>query len=543
MRRALLPILASAVASVLVASIDAHSVPATGSKGGARPSWSTEPRDIQAICHIDMKRGPDIEGVIILGRIYPYFGTSYWDANGFYFTNENGSSSAILFDKYWDYIKNGEIAEFDPVYKGVPYRSRPKRKDVIAWPERDHIYFLSSRAMDEYDPENTVASISASIDSSSRPLIYRTAFVERFSVEYELLDYIPVYPRIPDEVAVRGATSIKPIHIMLRDIKKFRILLRPSERWAYDIDAARKRGERNHVFVAWFDKSSLPGCGPSSLYSPWENRAPPDSSRTRTDLHYKVEPFDLQAICHIETPDSQIVEGAILIASDVRPNDGYENIPQTNGFFFVEDRRYPPSRSEDRWRLLHEACLMPLDFDVWHYSHVPDRVINSSPLQSSWCNSSPDKKDYYLRDVTVEKYGKGRFREVKSEVVHDGSALVLKRSVENRYPGAFEMLECIPVFPEVPRERSLRKVTSIEPVCVPVSSIREFRILQFPSVLWLTRIALAEQEARNAGDHREDVRWLLKNDIQGGSLNWIKSNRLYKVPRHPGLDLSNIRGY
>jgi hypothetical protein len=59
----------------------------------------------------------------------------------------------------------------------------------------------------------------------------------------------------------------------------------------------------------------------------------------------------------------------------------------------------------------------------------------------------------------------------------------------------------------------------------------------------LLGIERAELEAWKARVDREEVRWLLGGSTQGVSLRRIKSTFLYDLPRHPGLDLSNIWGY
>ena len=129
------------------------------------------------------------------------------------------------------------------------------------------------------------------------------------------------------------------------------------------------------------------------------------------------------------------------------------------------------------------------------------------------------------------------------DIARERSSLVLKRYVENRYPGAFETLTCIPVYTEIPSGQSLRIAASVQPACVPVSAIREFRFEMRPNVLWLTRLERAELEEWKARVNREEVRWLLGGSTQGVSLRPIKSTFLYDLPRHPGLDLSNIWGY
>jgi hypothetical protein len=477
--------------------------------------------DIQGICRIEMKRGPDIEGVVLLGRGYDCNCLHYWDSNGFYFIRGDSSSSAILFDRYNRYITSGKIP--DDEYWELSGTRRPP-PHVVEWPEHEKVYFLYARPnkefvpTKEYLPPETLTIIS-SIDSTSQPPLLRRDITEHLPVEYDLLDYIPVYPRIPDEVALRETKSMRPRRIPLRDIKTFRIVMRLSEKWAYEVWAADDRAYRRDASVRWYDASRLDFL--RRLYSPWENDPPAEGPEG-------LRPFDLQAVCRIETTDSQTVTGAILIASDVHPRE-FEYVPETNGFFFIPDD--PRMQGERRWE---EIYLFPFSSSLMRRGVTTFWTTVLDCGRRSYQGWPAHGKEYYLKDVTIQKLGKSRFRTAKSEVVREGESLVLKRDVVNRYPNVFEMRDCVPVYPEIPEDGSLREAASVQPVCVPMSKIRDFEILMNPPEVWWTRAAHSQMERPyHVKRGPMPVKWLVGYDDDPSREAW----RFLKPADAAGFDV------
>jgi hypothetical protein len=225
--------------------------------------------------------------------------------------------------------------------------------------------------------------------------------------------------------------------------------------------------------VRWLNESTVGEI--RGLYSPWENYP----------LEYPgigMRPFDLQAICRIETTDSQTVTGAISIANGVAP-ELLENPPETNGFLFLRDEpRMPGGRRGE------EIYLFPFEspgMERGMYVSWNGLARCSHKSEQGWPR---DAKEYYLKDVTIEKLGKSRFRTVRTEFVREGKSLVLRRDVVNRYPNVFEMRDCVPVYTEIPEDGSLRDAVSIQPMCIPMNKIQEFNILADPPEIWWIRV-------------------------------------------------------
>jgi hypothetical protein len=272
--------------------------------------------------------------------------------------------------------------------------------------------------------------------------------------------------------------------------------------------AAKDRASERDVDVLWLNASTVGEI--RELYSPWENYP----------LEYAgvgMRPFDLQAICRIETTDSQTVTGAISIARGVAPRL-LENPPETNGFLFLRDN--PQMLGSRRWE---EIYLFPFADPGMVRGGYVDWIGLASCGRKSQQGWPRDAKEYYLKDVTIEKLGKSRFRTVRTEFVRKGKSLVLRRDVVNRYPNVFEMRDCIPVYTEIPEDGSLRDAVSIQPKCVPMSKILEFNIIADPPEIWWTRIERSElKRPPYLKSGPTPIRWLLGHEIVWQSPIYLK---------------------
>ena len=188
---------------------------------------------------------------------------------------------------------------------------------------------------------------------------------------------------------------------------------------------------------------------------------------------------DVLSVCKIELRDGKTIEGVMIVAQG-----GYNRYYDTNGFYLVMDEN------------IEKVVLFSTDF----YAIQPYKgIIELSPTEKTGWGLTAKKKGwfenlkiYYLHDISLERYQSTNVTEVTVTADTLDSSIVLKRDIVHH--NAYELLDYIPVFTEVPRDLYLGQDISIEPLIVYTKDVERFELVLEPSQKWLDQITSAAGE-------------------------------------------------
>jgi hypothetical protein len=139
------------------------------------------------------------------------------------------------------------------------------------------VYYLHEITAKKYS-DRQLREILKEVRSAtdSTPAILKREVLQRN--EYELLDYVPIFPRVPAELYLAAENlSTKPVKVKIADIEKFELLVEPAEKWLEEIAAAEKEWWATHpdesgdlLVPDWFHRIGERREGYENLFKPWE---------------------------------------------------------------------------------------------------------------------------------------------------------------------------------------------------------------------------------------------------------------------------------
>ena len=205
-------------------------LPASSLAGGRLP-------DVQAICRMTLKTGETVEGIVLIAR-----GGSgrYCDTDGFYIELRDRPEIMVVFDlSFFAFEPDKGIIEVFPSSRG--------RWEQYTDPKVFYLRDISSASHKSKKSEITMET-----ERTDSAFILKRDVV--LHAEYELLDYVPVYPRVPEELYLRTTKSIEPLHISTGNIKRFEFIIDPASAWLEQISsvARQRKGEDTSIDLKWF---------------------------------------------------------------------------------------------------------------------------------------------------------------------------------------------------------------------------------------------------------------------------------------------------
>ena len=179
-----------------------------------------------AICRITLKDGKTIEGVILVGN-GGY--QRYLDTNGFYIIVDNPPHGklkrAILFNLRFEGILP---------FKGKMFRGQ-STSTIPTLANNPQVYYLHDITTKIHYYKET--KVEENLEKDKKPLILKRKISH--DLVYELLDHIPVYPKLPDVIHLESGyiqkEKIKPILVPMIQVEKFELLRDPPQKWLDDI--------------------------------------------------------------------------------------------------------------------------------------------------------------------------------------------------------------------------------------------------------------------------------------------------------------------
>jgi len=206
--------------------------------------------DIQAICRITQKDGKVIEGVLLMGK-GGY--QRYLDTNGFYIIAENPPHGhlkrAVLFNLQFQVI----LPFKGKVMRGGSTSTNPTLAN------NPQVYYLHDITSNNYYTDDT--KIEETLKQDKNPLILERQITH--DLIYELLDHIPVYPKLPDVIHLKSGSqqkeTITPIRVPVIQIEKFELLRNPPQKWLDDIAEKTRTWDQKYgtcddcvLLVEWY---------------------------------------------------------------------------------------------------------------------------------------------------------------------------------------------------------------------------------------------------------------------------------------------------
>lgn len=206
--------------------------------------------DIQAVCRITLKDGKTVDGILLVGK-GGY--QRYLDTNGFYIIAENPPyghlKRAVLFNLRFQWI--------------MPFKGKAKQGGSTSTnptlANNPRVYYLHDITSKNYYTDDTKIKETLK-QEKSRQILKRKI---THDLIYELLDYIPVYPELPDVIHLKSGyqqkKAITPIGIPVIQIEKFEILRNPPRKWLDDIAEKTRTWDQKYgtcddcvLLVEWY---------------------------------------------------------------------------------------------------------------------------------------------------------------------------------------------------------------------------------------------------------------------------------------------------
>ena len=192
---------------------------------------------------------------------------------------------------------------------------------------------------------------------------------------------------------------------------------------------------------------------------------------------------DVQAVCKIELKNGKTIEGVILVA-----RGGYNRHYDTNGFYLV----------------INNETVKVILFNTDFYAIQPYKgIVENSPTRKSgwgltWKRKGEleNTRTYYLRDISSLHYPSVDQTEIKEttdtvKIDPSDSLILLKRDIIHHI--AYELLDYVPIFREVPPELFLEVTSSNIALRVATKEIERFELVLEPSPKWLDQISNVTQ--------------------------------------------------
>ncbi len=206
---------------------------------------------------------------------------------------------------------------------------------------------------------------------------------------------------------------------------------------------------------------------------------------------------DVQAVCKIELKNGKTIEGVMLVA-----RGGYNRHHDTNGFYVV----------------INNETVKVVLFNTDFYAIQPYKgIVENSPTKKSgwgltWKRQGEleNTKTYYLKDISSLHYPSFDQTEIKEttdtvKIDPTDSLILLKRDIVHHI--ACELLDYVPIFPEVPPELFLDAVGSNMELRIATKEIERFELVWEPSQKWLDQISNVTQTWIET--HRDKVEALI----------------------------------
>jgi len=206
--------------------------------------------DIQAICRIILKDGKTIEGILLVGK-GGY--QRYLDTNGFYIIADNPPHGQLKRAVLFNLRFQGIMPFKGKIFRGNSISSNPTLANN---PEVYYLHDITSKT--HYIHET---KIEENLEKDIKPLILKRKITH--DLIYELLDHIPVYPKLPDVIHLESGyqqkEKIKPILVPVIQIEKFELLRDPPRTWLDDITEKTRTWDKKYgtcddcvLLVEWY---------------------------------------------------------------------------------------------------------------------------------------------------------------------------------------------------------------------------------------------------------------------------------------------------
>jgi hypothetical protein len=207
---------------------------------------------VQAVCEVRLNDGTKVEGVVLVatgGYLLKF------DNYGFLLLVERPQEEGIVGPT------TIELAVlFDPTFyaiqphEGIVERSPRSQSGPGRWFREPKKYFLRDVTYREHFAYGL--EVKSEYDSTDLPLLLRRDLVDHRV--YELLDYVPIYTKVPEELYLtREIHSVKQLRIKVENIQRFALVFEPSQRWLDEIaavwwhDIIKRQEDYKDSFKKW----------------------------------------------------------------------------------------------------------------------------------------------------------------------------------------------------------------------------------------------------------------------------------------------------
>ena len=222
--------------------------------------------DLQGVCKITLKNGQTVEGVILVGTggyLSPDV-QSYYNTNGFFLVFENGQRMPVLF--------NGEFKAIEPNKGRV--RGSNAGENIPAGKVTQMFFLHDVTPGTSFDSYQTAITEEILPKETGTDLLLRREIIHR--IDYELLDAIPVFTTIPEELYLRREhLSVKPVLIKITEIDTFELYREPPQEWLDRIARIEKAWIERHpdptceTFPPFWYHSYVKHEGAAKMFKPW----------------------------------------------------------------------------------------------------------------------------------------------------------------------------------------------------------------------------------------------------------------------------------
>ena len=196
---------------------------------------------VQAVCEVSLEDGTKVEGVVLVatgGYLLKF------DNYGFLLIVEQPQEEGIVGPTTIEraVLFNLRFHAFQP-YTGIIERSPRSRSGPGRWFHDPKAYFLRDVTYKTYFSNNF--EIKSEYDSTDVPLLLRRDLIDHRV--YELLDYVPIYTRVPEELYLtRKIESVKELRMKVENIRRFELVSEPSQKWLDEIAMIEKTYKETH---------------------------------------------------------------------------------------------------------------------------------------------------------------------------------------------------------------------------------------------------------------------------------------------------------
>lgn len=207
---------------------------------------------IQAVCQVTLKDGTTVEGVVLV-------------ATGGYLLKFDNYGFLIVVDKPKNegavrHARAIEVAAlFDLTFRAIqPYNGIVETLPLGQtgwgrWFRKPKVYFLRDVTYKTYFANNF--EITSEYDSTGLPILLKRDLIDHRV--YELLEYVPIYTRVPEELYLtREIESVEELRIKVESIERFALVHEPSQSWLDEIAEIEKAFKETHdmfeILLPWW---------------------------------------------------------------------------------------------------------------------------------------------------------------------------------------------------------------------------------------------------------------------------------------------------